>query len=252
MTTESPEQETDSQVPDNDFKEVYQQQVKDEAISSVAKSCAAKVLERLASIKPHTSASVITEQMQAAIGINDVPEILRLAEQLKSLKQEEDSHLEKLTTMSKEYRFDELLAAYPSELESLAYELAVIAMGATQEAISKSKKRDRSGERRSRSSSKTYVLSRNDEAMDIVPNVGAPANPGKERDLFTFLGFTVSEDGRSLSPAVFSAKDGSEVPSMSKKAIIEDMLAGGSYWIDKGYSITEKPAQAKQGDQQVA
>ena len=88
--------------------------------------------------------------------------------------------------------------------------------------------------------------------MDIVPNVGAPANPGKERELFTFLGFSVSEDGRSLTPAVFTAKDGTETPSMSKKAIIEDILAGGSFWRQKGFTIAEKPAQAKQGEEQAA
>lgn len=252
MNTESLENTNESTVPATDFKEIYQQGVDDDAISVVAKTCASKVLERLTSIKPHTSSTVITDKMQAAITANDLPEIIRLAKQLEALKQTEDEHIEKLVTMSEEYRFDELLAAYPTELESLAFELATIAMHSVQEAMTKTKKRDRSGERRSRPVGKTYVLSLNGKSMDIVPNVGAPASPGKERELFTFLGFTVSDDGRSLSPAVFTAKDGTETPSMSKKAIIEDILAGGSYWIEKGYTIVEKPAQAKETDSKAA
>ena len=251
MTTESIDQTNESTVPTSDFKDVYQQGVDDDSISAAAKVCAVKVLERLTSIKPHTSSTVITDKMQAAITANDLPEIIRLAKQLEELKKTEDEHLDKLVKMSDEYRFDELLAAYPSELEALAYELATIAMNSANEALTKSKKRDRSGERRSRSSGKAYVLSHDGKSMEIVPNVGAPASPGKERELFTFLGFSVSEDGRTLSPAVFTAIDGTETPSMSKKAIIEDILAGGKFWTDKGYSIIEKPAQAKQGDSQA-
>lgn len=247
MTTDSQQQNPTIQAEPIDYKAIYEEGLGNESLSAIAKACSSQVFERLASIKPHTSSTVITGKMQAAIEKNDVSEILKLAEQLKALKTEEDSHIEQLTEMSKQFRFDELLAAYPEELEQLAYELAVLAMTSTEAAIQLSKKRNRSeaggsGRKRNRSKSKkTFIVSHDGKFVEVVPNAGRPANPGNEREFFEFLGFVISEDGRTMTPSVFTDKAGQEANALSKKAIIEDMLAGNPLWADKGYTITEKP-----------
>ena len=121
MNTESPEKRLESQAETPDFKEIYQNGVSDDAISAVAKVCAGKILERLTTLKQNSSAAAITDSMQAAIAINDHNEIIRLADELKSLKHEEESHLEKLVSISEDFSFDDLLSAYPSEVQALAY-----------------------------------------------------------------------------------------------------------------------------------
>lgn len=250
MTTETPDQKPEIVAETEDYQVAYLEGSKDEGISAVAKACASKVLERLVSIRPHSNVVVITDQMQAAIACNDVKEILRLSKQLEALQKEEESQLAKLVEMSDQFRFDELLSAYPNETKALAYELAVLVMSAAQEESQKTKKRDRSGGRRTRSSGKTYIVHRGEKSIEIVPNVGAPASPGQERDVFTFLGFEVSSDGKMVTPAVFTDKSGVETTAKSKKAIIEDMLAGGSYWSSRGFTISEKSAEKPEDDPQ--
>ncbi|MNI71026.1 hypothetical protein D3C73_1268760 [compost metagenome] len=64
--------------------------------------------------------------------------------------------------------------------------------------------------------------------------------PGAEREFFEFLGFDISEDGRLLDPITFVNAKGETVQSSSKKAVIDDLLAGNKYWTDRGYRIRIK------------
>lgn len=250
MSIESTEQTHQQVASTTDFRVAYHQGVDDESISPVAKTCAGKIFERLTAPKPNSESAAIMAQMQEAITRADQDEIVMLADQLKALKLEKESQTEKLLSISQAFRFDELLAAYPKEVEALAYELSVLAMSSAQEEIVKSRKRDRSG--KPRVASKTYVITHQGRCMDIVPNVGAPSNPGKERALFLFLGFEVSENGKSLTPSTFKSLNGFDVGANSKKAIVDDLLMGGRYWLDKGYTIAEKPASANQDEGEAA
>jgi hypothetical protein len=246
MTTENLQQST-SPAPDLDYKKMYLDSENDAQIGAVARSCAEKVLERLASIKPNSSASVITDKMQEAILANDVPQILRLAETLKQIKEQEDSHIEKLVEISKEFRFDELMAAYPDEMEKLAYEVAILAMVTTQASIESQKKRSRTeGGKRARKV-EVYIVTHDDRSIEVSPNKSRPALPGVDRAFYEFMGFTVSEDGRELTPNTFVDKSGAQVTSVTKKAILEDLQAGNPFWADKGYKVeakAEAPATA--------
>lgn len=252
MTTESTEQNNQNVGNATDFRAVYQLGIDDDSMSPAAKACAEKIMDRLTTVKPNSEAAAIMDQMQAAITRNDEDEIVKLAEQLKDLKLTKESQTEKLQSISEEFSFDDLLAAYPKEVEALAYELSVLAMGAAQAEIVKPKKSPRSSRGTTRVPSKAYVISHQGKTMDIVPNVGAPSIPGKERELFNFLGFHVSEDGRSLVPETFRTASGLDASAQSKKAIIEDLLAGGRYWVDKGYSIAERQTHAPATETQAA
>ena len=249
MTTESP-QNSESPASTPDYKQIYLGSADDQSVGAVAKECGAKVLERLTSIKPNSGATVITQKMQEAIVANDVTEILRLADSLKTMKAQEDTHIEKLIEISREFRFDELMAAYPEELEALAYEVAVIAIISAEAAIQNQKKRARSSAATGSSSrnrkilkADTYVITRNGSSVEASPNKGRPALPGVDRAFYEFMGFTVSEDGKQLTPATFVDKVGNEVKSVSKKAILEDLQAGNPHWVDKGFKMEPKEAQ---------
>jgi hypothetical protein len=249
MTNDSP-QNSESPASTLDYKEIYLGSADDQSVGAVAKECGAKVLERLTSIKPNSGASVITGKMQDAIAANDLSEILRLADCLKTMKEQEDSHIEKLVEISKEFRFDELLAAYPDEMEALAYEVAVLAIITTETAILGQKKRIRSNATTGSTSRNrkvlkddTYVISRDGHTVEVSPNKGRPANPGVDRAFYEFMGFTVSEDGKQLTPASFVDKAGNEVKSVSKKSILEDLQAGNPYWMDKGFKMEPKASQ---------
>lgn len=256
MTTESTEQDHQTVGSTPDFKAVYQAGVDDDSMSPVAKACAGKIFERLTAAKPNSEAAAIMSKMQAAITMNDHDEIVGLADQLKALKLAEENQKQQLLSISEEFRFEDLLNAYPREVEALAYELSALAMTAAQEEITKLKNpgriRNRSRSGQPRIATKAYIISHQGKSMEIVPNVGKPAIPGKERELFNFLGFHVSSDGRTLTPGTFTSVNGVETIGHSKKLIIDDLLAGGSYWLDKGFSIAEKPAQDGNSEAQAA
>lgn len=245
MTTDSP-QNSESPASITDYKQIYLGSADDQTVGVVAKECGAKVLERLTSIKPNSAASVITQKMQSAIVANDVTEILRLADTLKTMKETEDAHIEKLIEISKEFRFDELLAAYPEEIEALAYEVAVLAIISTEAAIQNQKKRVRSTASSSSSRNRkvlkadAYVITCKGRSIEASPNKGRPALPGVDRSFYEFMGFTVSEDGKQLTPNTFVDKAGNEVKSVSKKAILEDLQAGNPHWVEKGFKMEAK------------
>jgi hypothetical protein len=248
MTTDSP-QTSESPVIITDYKQIYLSSADDQTVGVIAKECGAKVLERLTSIKPNSAASVITQQMQAAITDNNVTEILRLADSLKIMKETEDAHLVKLIEISKEFRFDELLAAYPEEMEALAYEVAVLAIVSAEAAIQSQKKRVRSTASSSSSRNRkilkanTYIISCHGRSIEASPNKGRPANPGVDRAFYEFMGFSVSEDGKQMTPSSFVDKAGNEVKNVSKKAILEDLHEGNPYWVEKGFSMVAKNAE---------
>lgn len=227
------------------YEDLYQNGLGDVTVSGVAKECARKVLQRLTSIQPHSNASDITIKMQAAIASNDVSQILLLADELKTLKEQEDAHYENLKKMGEEFTFEEILSAYPEQLSNLAHELAWLAMETTQAAINKARVSSRSGTRKPKSPAKSFQITKGDQTMIITPNTGRPNSPGKDREAFEFLGFQVATDGSHLIPSVFTDKDGNEVNANSKKAIINDMLAGGPHWIDLGYSICEHTPESE-------
>jgi hypothetical protein len=245
MTTDSP-QNSENQVIVTDYKKIYLDSADDQTVGAIARECGAKVLERLTSIKPNSAASVITQKMQEAIICNDVTEILRLADGLKRMKETEDAHLDKLIEISKEFRFDELLAAYPEEMEALAYEVAVLAIVSAEAAIQNQKKRGRtaassnSGRNRKILKADSYVISFQGRSIVVSPNKSRPALPGTDRDFYEFMGFIVSEDGKQVTPNTFVDKAGNEVKNVSKKAIMEDLQAGNPYWLDKGFTMVEK------------
>jgi hypothetical protein len=71
-------------------------------------------------------------------------------------------------------------------------------------------------------------------------NKGRPANPGVDRAFYEFLGFQVSDDGKSLSPDSYKDAHGQTTTSISRKWIILELLKGNPQWISMGYSISQK------------
>ncbi|MNN37428.1 hypothetical protein D3C81_1513780 [compost metagenome] len=132
----------------------------------------------------------------------------------------------------------DVLRAFPA-FKDLAYELGLLVLMKTQEGLKSSKKP--SQPRKDRLPKGTiYVISHQGQMIEAQKNAGAAKLPGAEREFFEFLGFDISEDGRLLDPITFVNAKGETVQSSSKKAVIDDLLAGNKYWTDRGYRIRIK------------
>lgn len=211
---------------------------------NLAKHTAEKVLNKIFGIRPDSRSNDVMEQIQEASRRNDSLEIIRLSKILESQEAEQSSRLNKLTELKSEFSFADLLAAYKDDVQELAYDLAYMVLEGTQHAIENSNKSGKASQRAPRTPrvAKSYIISKGDQTLTAAPNTGRPAAPGTEREFFEFFGFAVSEDGKTLEPSSFVDAEGQQVTVVSKKAIINDLLAENSTWAKKGYSIREAEA----------
>ncbi|AYG48116.1 hypothetical protein DV532_27955 (plasmid) [Pseudomonas sp. Leaf58] len=221
----------------NDFETLYRAAINSDEVGGVARDTAQKVVERFFENKNDGQLSDLTAQIQEAAGDRNIDRILKLTEELKRAKDTEHERAMRLVKFAEEFTFQELLQAFPSDFKDLAYEIGLLVIQHTQQGIAKSKRRGGSASGSRRVSRHKYLISRGDQTIEAVSNVGSPKKPGAEREFFEFMGFTVSEDGRSLQPPTFVNIKGETVTIVSKKAVIEDLMAGHDAWLSKGYSI---------------
>ncbi|MFK4136501.1 hypothetical protein ACI2KR_30155 [Pseudomonas luteola] len=237
---------------DLSFKDRYETSLTSEIHNPASRNLAEKVLNRLLDIKPNKTSLDLTARIHEASAKGNVELILQLSDELKKRKEEEDAQLARLTGMKSEYTFDELLTAFPEELQALAYELAYEVLNGVEAALNGSKRKRRSGEdtavaaNRRPKTAKTYVISRNGKQILATTNTGRPSHPGNDREFFEFLGFSISEDGKTLNPPTFTDISGNSKAAISKKAIIEDMLAGNENWSVGGYKIQEQSVSSEE------
>lgn len=239
MTTDAGLGTDENQKPEVNFEKAHAEAVANEAVSPISKSVSEALFARLSKIKPQTATLHITKDIEIASAACDVDEVLRLAKRLEQTKHDEKAQTDQLLEISKEFSFEELIAAYPKEVMSLAHELALLAINTSEEAIAKSQKRDRSTTRK-KVDPLVYVISKDGKSIECTMNKGRPANPGVDRAFFEFLGFQVSADGKSLSPDSYKDANGQTTTSISRKWIILELLKGNPEWISKGYTISEK------------
>lgn len=234
-------QQTNSSVESSGTtKAIYEHALSSQEYHSMAKHCSEKVLDRLMNIKPNNRSSALAREIHEASGKGDIAKIIALSEQLKQMQEEDSERLGRLVELRSDYSFEELLCAFPEDLENVAYQLANDILVAAQQAI-KGAKAPASKTKRTRNpkTAKSYVISRDGQQILAVPNTARPASPSADREFYEFMGFEVTEDGKGLLPASFLSFEGQEITNISKKVIIDDLLAGNALWGDKGYVISE-------------
>lgn len=239
MTTDAGLGNDENQKPEVDFEKAHAEAVANEAVSPISKSVAEALFARLTKIKPRTATLHIIKKIETASAACNVDEVVRLAKRLEQTKLDEKAQTDQLLEISKDFPFEELIAAYPKEFMNLAHEIALLAINASEDAISKSKKRDRSTTRK-KGDQPVYVISKDGKSIECTMNKGRPANPGVDRAFYEFLGFQVSDDGKSLSPDSYKDANGQTTTSISRKWIILELLKGNPEWTSMGYTISEK------------
>jgi hypothetical protein len=240
---------TDQPTTPQDFAQLYEGAVNKDNVSALAKATAEKVLLRLTSIKPYTATLAILKSIQEASAAHDIPEVVRLSARLDKVKGDEDADMEKLAQVTSDFKFESLLSVYSEELKSLAYEIALIVINTAEEAKAKGRNRSRGESQGGDKPKPTFIIKKGDQSIEVMRNTGRPALPGVDKDFYEFMGFQVSQDGKSLTPESFPDNNGNRVTSLSRKVIINDMLSGNKHWIGRGYTVTEKPAEAQQAPQ---
>jgi hypothetical protein len=221
-----------------DYKERYESAVDQSIGTDFTKHCAGLVMARMMSIKPNSKSTQLTKEIEVFAKNGDVEKILELSVELRKLKDIESERLEHLASMRSEYSFEELLSAFPEELQALAFEMAYNLLTSKGAGASVQTARTRS---RTVREGKKYVVSKGDQSMVVQANTSRSKAFGADREFFSLVGFTVSEDGKALEPAAFISHDGVEVDmkKISKRVILEDMTTGNDYWRDQGLSIKD-------------
>lgn len=230
-----------SNASDTDYQTLFQAAVDSQEVGHVARETAQHVVAKLLEVEKSTEGAELTTKIQAAATSGDIALIFKLTDELKDLKSGEDQRSAKLAKLADEFTFNELLNAFPADYKALVYSIGLETIKRADEV----KKKHRAGHSKPRSRGQlqnvTYVITNaTGETIEAHKNVGAPKSPGAERSFFEFMGFAVSEDGRSIEPPTFKNIKAEKVNSASKKHVIEDLLAGHEYWVEKGYLIKAK------------
>lgn len=220
--------------PDIDTETLYKAALSSEDTSAAARNTAQAVVDRLLEVKRDAQTSDLTRRIQQAAGEGNSDLIFRLADELKAVKTGERERQARLVQLADEFTFEELLEAFPTDFRELVYDIGLLI-------LKKSKEGSRS---RPRAPAPMYRIENEDgHTFDVARTVGKPKLPGAEATFFMFMGFSVSSDGRSVSPATFGNATGEVVPT-TKKALIDDLLAGNEFWKKEGYSISLVPTPA--------
>lgn len=227
-----------------DFENAYNALVNNSGINAISRQSANALVDRMLQAKESGKTAGITKRIAEAAAKGDTALIFTLTDELKDVKNTEQARNEKLQEVASGFTFTELLRAFPGDYRELVHELATLVLQATEEGLAKSKKRgSSSGARPFRDTGPTYIITHNGKQFEAKKNVGAAKSPGAEKDFYEFMGLEVSADGKTLDPATFVNSKGETVPTNSKKNIINDLLAGHKFWLDKGFRIREKPTQ---------
>lgn len=224
---------------DSDFEMLYSGAINSDQVGPIARVTAQKVVERFLAIQVDNDTTDLTRKIQQAASENNIELILSLTDELRTAKDAEHQRHARLVKVSDEFSFNELLHAFPTDLKDLTYEIALLVIKQVEEGLKQSKSRSRPSRTAGmkRESKNRYLIKNGDESIEVVPNVGRRKTPSSERDFYEFMGFKLSDDGRSVIPENFTNKEGNVIENVSKKSIIEDLLAGNALWADKGYSI---------------
>jgi hypothetical protein len=222
---------------DSDFETLYNGAINSDQVGPIARVTAQKVVERFFAIQVDNDTTDLTRKIALAAGENNYDLIMSLTDELRAAKETENQRHARLIKISDEFSFNELLHAFPADLKDLTYEMALLVIKQVEEGLKQSKSRPSRTAGMKRESKNRYLIQKGGESIEVVPNVGRRKTPSSERDFYEFMGFTLSEDGRSVIPENFTNKEGNVIENVSKKSIIEDLLAGNALWTDKGYSI---------------
>jgi len=227
-----------------DFENAYSALVNSTGISVVSRATANALVDRMLQGKESSQTASITKRIAEAATTGNTALIFSLTDELKKIKDSEQARNEKLKEVASGYTFTELLRAYPEDYRELVHELATLVLQTNEEGLAKGKKRNSTpGNRPFRDTGPLYIISHGGKHIEARKNVGSPKLPGAEKDFYEFMGLEVSEDGKLVNPSSFTNIKGEVVPTNSKKNIINDLLAGHKYWIDRGFRIKEKQVQ---------
>lgn len=231
----------------NSFESLYNETVQSSDLSAISRGTANALIEHLLTTQNDPHAANLTQQIQEAAAKGDTDMIFRLTDELRQAKATQSQRGTELVRIAREYTLMDVLRAFPAFREMI-YEMGLLVLQKTEEGVKAKKPRTSGTSARSRRNSEhpqgtIFLISRNGKTLAAQKNNGAPKHPIHEREFFEFLGFEISGDGRSLVPPTFTNKGGQLVTASSKKVVIEDMLAGGKFWADKGYKIAVKPPE---------
>lgn len=229
-----------------DFESAYTSLVQTAGISPVARAAANALVDRMLQGKESTKTTDITKRIAEAAASGNTALIFSLTDDLKKIKDGEQERNEKLKEVASGYTFTELLRAFPGDYRELVHELATLTIAKVEEGLkSRGKRGSGSGgsNRPFRDTGPLYIISHNGKQFEARKNVGSPKSPGAERDFYEFMGLDVSADGKFVTPSTFTNSKGEVVPTHSKKNIINDLLAGHKYWLDKGFRIKLKETE---------
>lgn len=227
-----------------DFENAYSALVNSAAISPVSRAPANALIDRMTRASGSSVTAQVTKRIADAAASGDTDLIFSLTDELKEIKNKVRERSEKLQGLANGFTFREVLQAFPEEYREFVHELATLVLQTTEEGLAKGKKRNSTpGNRPFRDTGPLYIISHSGKHFEARKNVGSPKLPGAEKDFYEFMGLEVSEDGKLVNPSSFTNIKGEVVPTNSKKNIINDLLAGHKYWIDRGFRIREKQVQ---------
>lgn len=228
---------------------LYKAAVESADINVISRASANAVIERLMSGRNDATATDLTTQIQQAAATGDTDLIFKLADDLRQAKEAEKQRNSRLLKMADEFSLTDVMRAFPA-FRDLVYELGLLVLQTTETNLKARRPRSSSGTSRKRTNEHAkgtvFIISHNGQSIEAQKNVGAAKLPGAEKEFFTFLGFDITPDGRMLDPATFTNHRGELVAANSKKAVIEDMLAGGAYWVNRGFRIKVKEEHPEQ------
>jgi hypothetical protein len=211
-----------------------------------AKELGTAIFKKITSVGASTKIADIHSSIAKAAGEGDDAKLEALFGELKQAKLDEKNLGQKFKEIRGTDKFETIVQAWGPEIRDLAYTIAVEVIKGTNVALQNATSGGDTGSSKSKTASgapkkpagpaiKFEISNEKGEKAVLVMRKGAAA-PGSDEEAYKLLGFKVSADGKSVTPATFKMNDGTESPN-AKRSTIRDALRAGTAF--KGFTITE-------------
>jgi hypothetical protein len=112
-----------------DYKKLYELAVSESVGTEFGKYCASLLVDKVIAIKAVATTDerygIFIGKIEEMAAKGDLEGVLKLSEELRNIKSANEKRLSKIRGLVEGYSFEEVISAFPKELDALAHELAL-------------------------------------------------------------------------------------------------------------------------------
>lgn len=213
--------------------------------SQEAKELGKNIFKKITSVGESTKLADIRAAMMKALSEADDETFAKLNTEMEQAKRDEKNLGAKFKEIRGANKFETIVQAWGPEIRDLAYEVAAEVIKGTNVALQNATSGEAPKRTRNTAAGTEKGPTKPAQKFEIDNGKGKKAilvmrkglsGPGSDEEAYKLLGFTVSADGKTVTPPTFKYEDGTESPDAKRSTIRAALLDKKAF---KGFTITE-------------